>query len=165
MGRNVWTKRATVIALLTCLIIVGGAWSPKQKEKPMPEQPARVRFFNRAPAGYSQVVEARGGRTLYIAGQVALDQSGKLVGPGDFAAQAKQVFENLKARLEEGGASFKDVVRLNYYVTDASRVQALRDIRDTYVNNEHPPVSTLVVVKQLVREEYLIEVEAVAVAD
>jgi len=165
MDRNVLAARATIIALLMCLVIFGAGWIRKQKEKPMPEQPAKVRFLNRAPAGYSQVVEARGGRTLYIAGQVALDQSGKLVGPGDFAAQVKQVFENLKARLEEGGASFKDVVKLNYYVTDASRVQALRDIRDSYVNKEHPPASTLVVVKQLVREEYLIEVEAIAVAD
>ena len=69
---------------------------------------AKVRFINRAPQGYSQVVEARGGRTLYVAGQIAVDKEGKLVGPGDFRAQVKQVFENLKARLEEGGASKED---------------------------------------------------------
>jgi enamine deaminase RidA (YjgF/YER057c/UK114 family) len=87
------------------------------------------------------------------------------VGRGDFQAQVKQVFENLKARLEEGGASFKDVVKLNYYLTDASGVQAVRDIRNNYINTENPPASTLVVVKQLVREEYLIEVEAIAVVN
>ena len=52
----------------------------------------QIRFLNRAPAGYSQVVEVRGGRTLYISGQIALDSSGNLVGSGDFTAQVKQVF-------------------------------------------------------------------------
>lgn len=80
------------------------------------------------------------------------------MGRGDFRAQVKQVFENLKARLREGGASFKDVVKLNYYLTDASDLLALR-----YINTENPPASTLVVVKQLVREGYLLEVEAVTV--
>ena len=130
----------------------------------MTEQPAKVRFINRAPVGYSNIVEVRGGRTLYIAGQLALDKEGKIVGAGDFRSQVKQVFENLKARLAEGGASFKDVVKLNYYLTDASDIQALRDTRNNYINVENPPASTLVVVKQLVREEYLIEVEAIAVA-
>jgi enamine deaminase RidA (YjgF/YER057c/UK114 family) len=110
------------------------------------------------------VEQVRGGRTLYIAGQVALDKEGKLVGAGNARAQVKQVFENLKARLEEGGASFKDVVKLNYYLTDASDLQALRDTRDSYINTEAPPASTLVVVKRLAREEYLVEIEAIAVA-
>ena len=125
---------------------------------------AEVRFIDRTPLGYSQVVEVRGGRTLYIAGQVALDKDGKLVGAGDFRAQVKQVFENLKTRLESGGASFKDVVKLNYYLTDAADLQAVRDTRNSYINTENPPASTLVVVKRLAREEYLIEVEAIAVA-
>jgi enamine deaminase RidA (YjgF/YER057c/UK114 family) len=129
----------------------------------MGEQEATIRFINRAPRGYSHVVEVRGGRTLYIAGQLAHDQAGNLVRRGDFRAQVKQVFENLKARLEEGGASFKDVIKLNYYVTDASDLQAVRDVRESYVNTEKPPASTLVVVKRLVQEEYLIEVEAIAV--
>lgn len=130
----------------------------------MTESQATVRYINRAPLGYSHIVEVRGGRTLYIAGQLALDQNGKLVGPGDFRTQIRQVFENLKTRLEEGGASFKDVVKLNYYLTDASDLQGLRETRDSYINTESPPASTLVVVKQLVREEYLVEVEAIAVA-
>ncbi len=129
----------------------------------MTESQATVRYINRAPLGYSHIVEVRGGRTLYIAGQLSLDQNGKLIGPGDFRTQVKQVFENLKTRLEEVGASFKDVVKLNYYLTDASDLQALRETRDSYVNTESPPASTLVVVKQLVREEFLIEIEAIAV--
>jgi 2-iminobutanoate/2-iminopropanoate deaminase len=88
---------------------------------------------------------------------------GYLVGPGDFGAQVVQVFENLNARLEEGGATFKDVVKLNYYLTDASDLKTLRDTRNRYLDVEQPPASTLVVVKQLFREEFLVEVEAVAV--
>jgi enamine deaminase RidA (YjgF/YER057c/UK114 family) len=126
--------------------------------------PARIRFLNRAPLGYSHVVEARGGRTIFVAGQVALDDQGKIVGEGDFRAQVLQVFENLKARLAEAGATFRDVVKLNYYLTDASDLQGLRDIRNRYLNTENPPASTLVVVKQLFREEFLVEIEAIAVA-
>jgi enamine deaminase RidA (YjgF/YER057c/UK114 family) len=127
----------------------------------MPE--TTVRFMNRATAGYSHIAEVRGGRTLYIAGQVSQDNDGNIIGKGDFHAQTKQVFENLKARLAEAGASFPDVVKLNYYLTDASGIQAVRDIRNNYVNVEHPPASTLVVVSRLAREEYLIEIEAIAV--
>jgi enamine deaminase RidA (YjgF/YER057c/UK114 family) len=122
-----------------------------------------IRFLNRAAAGYSQMVEVRGGRTLYISDQVALDPSGNLVGSGDFTAQVKQVFANLKVRLDEAGASFNDVVKLSFYLTDATNIQTVRDVRDSYVNHEHPPASTLVVVKQLFRPELLIEVEAIAV--
>jgi enamine deaminase RidA (YjgF/YER057c/UK114 family) len=129
----------------------------------MTESQARIRFIHRDPLGYSHVVEVRGGRTLYIAGQVALDEDGNLVGEGDFGAQVEQVFQNLKARLEEGGATFKDVVKLNYYLTDASDLQRLREIRNRHLNVEQPPASTLVVVKQLFREQFLVEVEAVAV--
>jgi 2-iminobutanoate/2-iminopropanoate deaminase len=56
------------------------------------------------------------------------------------------------------------LVKLNYYLTDASDLQALRDTRDGYINTEAPPASTLVVVKRLAREEYLVEIEATAVA-
>ncbi|MBV9731309.1 MAG: RidA family protein [Verrucomicrobia bacterium] len=124
----------------------------------------QIQFLNRAPAGYSQLVEVRGGRTLYISGQIAVDPSGNLVGSGDFTAQVKQVFANLKARLDEAGASFNDVVKLNFYLVDADNLQLVREIRDTYVNRVNPPASTLVVVKQLVRPELLVEVDAIAVA-
>jgi enamine deaminase RidA (YjgF/YER057c/UK114 family) len=123
----------------------------------------QIRFLNRAPAGYSQVVEVRGGRTLYISGQVALDSSGNVVGANDFTAQVNQVFANLKARLDEAGASFNDVVKLNFYLLDAGNLQIVRDVRDIYVNREHPPASALVVVKQLFRPELLVEVDAIAV--
>jgi reactive intermediate/imine deaminase len=114
--------------------------------------------------GYSQAVEIRPGtRILYVAGQVALDRSGKLVGEGDLRAQATQTFENLKAALQASGASFENLVKLNSYFVDMSQLAAFREVRDKYINLANPPASTAVEVKRLFREGFLIEVEAVAV--
>ncbi len=113
--------------------------------------------------GYTQVVEASGARTIYISGQVALDASGNLVGAGDMRAQAQQVFANLKAALEAAGASFDDVAKLTFFVLDIAQLPAVREARDQYVNLQQPPASTAVEVRRLAREEFLIEVEAIAV--
>jgi reactive intermediate/imine deaminase len=117
------------------------------------------------PFGYSHAVEARPGRVIYVSGQVPLDREGRLVGEGDFGAQARQVFENLRAALNAAGASWADVVKLNYFLIDVSNVQAVRAIRDEYVDTAHPPASTLVEVSRLFRDDVLIEIDAVAVAD
>ena len=113
--------------------------------------------------GYSQAVEIRRGRIIYIAGQVALDHSGKVVGEGDMRVQAQQTFENLQAALEASGATFENVVKLNYYFSDISQLAAVREVRDKFINTTNPPASTAVEVKRLFREPFLIEVEAVAV--
>jgi reactive intermediate/imine deaminase len=115
------------------------------------------------PFGYSHVVDAPAGRIVFVSGQVPLDAAGELVGAGDFAAQVRQVFENLTAALAAADASWDDVVKLNYYVRDVGEVAALRAIRDEYVNTERPPASTLVEVSSLFRDEVLVEIEAVAV--
>lgn len=136
-----------------------------QRNKPVRKR--KVRFINpitlAKPPGYTHVVEVSGGRTVYIAGQIALDSSGNIIGRGDFRAQAEQVFANLKAALESVGGSWKDVIKLNMYVTDISQLGALREARDKYVNTATPPVSTLVEVRRLASEELMIEIEAVAV--
>ncbi|SRR5258708_6134436 len=113
--------------------------------------------------GYSQVAMVTGGTIVFVAGQVALDSSGNVVGQGDFRVQVQQVFENLKAAIEAAGGSFNDVVKLNTYVLDFSDLQAFREVRDKYVDVKHPPVSTAVQVGRLFRPEFLLEVEAVAV--
>jgi Endoribonuclease L-PSP len=81
----------------------------------MATQPTNIRFINPStlatPPGYTHVVEITQGRTLFIAAQVALDQSGKIVGQHDFRAQTQQVFENLKAALAAVGADFTCVVK------------------------------------------------------
>ena len=115
------------------------------------------------PFGYSHVVDAPAGRIVFVSGQVPLDAAGNLVGEGDFAAQVRQVFENLTAALTAAGAAWSDVVKLNYFVRDIGEVAALRAIRDEYVNTEQPPASTLVEVSRLFRDDVLVEIEAVAV--
>jgi len=115
------------------------------------------------PTGYSHVVEVAAGRPVYIAGQVALDRTGTLVGLGDMRAQARQVFENLRAALEAVSATFDQVVKLNYYLVDATQLPVVREVRNQYVNPHRLPASTAVEVRRLFRDDLLIEVEAVAV--
>jgi len=114
------------------------------------------------PTGYSHVVSTRGGKTIYIAGQVAFDAKGTLVGKGDLAAQTKQVFENLGIALKAAGATFANVVKTNYYMRDASQVAVVREIRSKYFTSELP-ASTLVEVPRLANPDFLIEIEVVAV--
>jgi reactive intermediate/imine deaminase len=116
------------------------------------------------PTGYTHVVEVTGpNRTIYISGQIAFDKDGKIVGaPGDMKAQAEQVFRNLQAALAAAGATFADVVKMNSYITDMSKVQAVRDVRAQYFKDA-TPASTFVEVKGLVRPELLLEIEVVAV--
>lgn len=132
----------------------------------MPKTSGTLRFLNpptlAPPAGYSHVAEVSGGRIVFISGQVALDASGALVGPGDLAAQARQVFANLKAALEAAGTDFAHVVKLTYFLTDASKIGVVREVRDRFVDPTHPPASTAVEIRRLVREDFLLEIEAVA---
>jgi enamine deaminase RidA (YjgF/YER057c/UK114 family) len=112
--------------------------------------------------GYSHVVTGPG-RWVAIAGQVAFDAEGNLVGEGDPAAQAQQVFANLERCLAAAGATFADVVKLNFFVTDVAFLPAVRVARDAYIDTANPPASTAVQVVALFRPDVLIEVEAYAV--
>jgi reactive intermediate/imine deaminase len=114
------------------------------------------------PNGYSHIVVAPPGEVIYLSGQVALDENGKVVGTGDIQAQTKQVFENLKSALTASGASFANLVKINFYLTDVTQIQKVRDVRDQYIQEE-PPASTLVEVKALARPELMIEVDGIAV--
>lgn len=116
------------------------------------------------PRGYSHVVEVTSGRLVFIAGQVALDAKGNVVGADDFRAQANQVFENLRAALRSVGADFGNLVKINTYVLDMSQLPVLREVRDKqFTGIDHRPASTLVQVQKLAQDQFLIEIEAVAV--
>jgi enamine deaminase RidA (YjgF/YER057c/UK114 family) len=114
------------------------------------------------PTGYTHVVVAADRRTVYIAGQVAFDSTGKVVGADDFGVQAEQVFANLRRALASVGASFRDLAKTTTLITDVKNVPTLRAVRDRYLDPQHPPANTLVVAS-LVRPELLLEIEAVAV--
>jgi len=113
--------------------------------------------------GYSQLAVVTAGTVVFIAGQVALDKSGNVVGKDDFEAQVQQVFENLRAAVEAAGGTFNDIVKLNSYFLDLSHVPEFRRTRDKYIDIRNPPASTAIQVSRLFRPEFLIEIEAVAV--
>jgi reactive intermediate/imine deaminase len=113
--------------------------------------------------GYSHVVVATG-RLVVVSGQVALDESGQLVGPGDALAQARQVFENLRRCLAAADATFADVVKFTVYVTDLATITAVRAVRDEYIDTARPPASSAVQVAGLVLPDLLLEIDALAVS-
>jgi reactive intermediate/imine deaminase len=114
------------------------------------------------PHGYTQVVTAEGGRIVFVAGQVPMDKNGKLVGAGDFAAQVRQTFTNLRAALAASGADFSHVVDMTTYVTDMSQIDTYRSVRNQYMTSPLPAAS-LVQVKGLFRSDVMVEVSAIAV--
>ena len=113
--------------------------------------------------GYSPAV--RVGNTLYISGQVPKDGTDRVVGIGDFDAQVRQVFANLRAVLTEGGGDFANVVKLTTYLTRRDQFEAWRRMRAEAFGVEPLPASTLVVVSGLSNADFLVEIEAIAVLD
>ena len=134
-------------------------------------KPARELFSPQslsAPAGYSHIAKINKGALVYIAGQIAMDASGKLVGEGNFEAQVEQVFRNLKIAVEAAGGGVADIVKTNVYIVDSvnqAELPKFRAIRDRYLNAESPPASTLVYISRLARPGLLVEIEAVAAVD
>ena len=120
------------------------------------------------PNGYSHLAEVSGGKLVYIAGQVAMNPEGQLVGKDDFAAQIRQVFMNLGEALKSAGGSYADIVKFNFYCVDRvdrSQMAVVRSTRDQFINTQTPPASTFVYVSSLVNPDWLIEIEAVAVVN
>jgi enamine deaminase RidA (YjgF/YER057c/UK114 family) len=122
------------------------------------------------PAGYSHGVEVQGGKTLYVAGQVALDANGQLVGRGDLVAQFRQICENLKAVLLARAGQLNDVVKLTIFVLDKTAYKArLKEMGAVYREffGRHYPAITFLEVKGLYDDDQgcLMEIEAVAVVD
>ena len=115
---------------------------------------------------YSQAIRTGPGELLFMAGQVAVDIDGNPVGAGDMVAQTRQVFKNLGGVLEGVGASFSNVVELTTYVVGRESVQgfieARTDIFPTIFPDADYPPNTLLIIDGLVREEFLVEVKAVA---
>ncbi|MBE1574384.1 RidA family protein [Amycolatopsis roodepoortensis] len=112
--------------------------------------------------GYSHVVTGPG-RVIALAGQMPFSPDGEIVGEGDPARQARQVFENMGRCLAAAGASFDDIVRLNYYLTDIGQVPAILAVRDEFIDTTRPPASTVVQVVALFRPELLMEIDGLAI--
>ncbi|CAA22726.1 MULTISPECIES: RidA family protein [Streptomyces] len=116
-----------------------------------------------APAAQYTHVVLGTGRFVAVSGQLALDEDGKVVGEGDPAAQARQVFENLRRCLASAGAAFDDVVKLTFFVTDMANMGAIRAARAEHIPDDRLPAASAVQVAALVRPEFLMEIEAFAV--
>ena len=115
---------------------------------------------------YNHAISVSAGRLLFIAGQVAIDENNQLIGSGDFNAQMDQVFKNLGHILESAEASFDSIVKFTTYLTRSQDLSAFYEKRaeiftDIYRNGRYP-TNTLVVIDQLAREEWLVEIEAIA---
>ena len=128
------------------------------------KQPAgmNVRMQQGKPA-YSHVVTVNGpGKTIYVAGQLARDEAGNIVGPGDMRAQLEQTFRNLDLCLKAAGAGWADVVRTNTYVTDYEAFSKCSDVRMRYFGVASP-TSTTIQISRLAQEGAMVEIEMIAV--
>jgi len=115
---------------------------------------------------YSRATEVQASRLVLVAGQVSLDAAGELVGPGDAFAQTRQVFDNIEQILKQAGAGFNNVVEFTTYVVGRDSIQPFLEARadlfpSLYPDGDFPP-NTLLVISGLVREEFLVEIKAMA---
>ncbi len=115
---------------------------------------------------YSQGVRVKSGELLFVAGQVALDAAGNLIGGGDVEIQTRQVFHNLSQVLSRSGANLRNVVEFTTYLVGRDSIQPFLNARaalfpSLFPDGDYPP-NTLLVVSGLVREEFLVEIKAVA---
>lgn len=114
-------------------------------------------------AGFAQAWRVDGAQSIvFVSGQAPIDGEGRLVGDGDFEAQTRQVFENLRTVLEEAGAGLDAIVKLTVFLTDMSRLRDYTRIKGEFMSGDHP-ASSAVGVTALARPEMLVEVEAIAV--
>jgi len=159
-------SRRHVMTGTSALVLVGVASQAfPQSSDGSKTMAGNVRFSSpdtmQKPPGYSHVVEVTGpGRTLYFAGQLGIDKSGKM--GADAREQMEIAFQNVKAALDSVGATFSDIVKVNSYIVDiGTNIAHYREVRDKYLNMSAPPASTAIGVPQLARPGALFEIEAV----
>lgn len=102
------------------------------------------------------------GQWIWVAGQVSMDERGRVIGPEDIEAQTRRAFERIRAILEAGGATMANVVRTTTYITDRSYRPITNELRREYFDAPNYPTNTLVIVAGLAMPEYLVEIDAVA---
>ena len=115
---------------------------------------------------YSHITRVKASELLFIAGQVATEASGKIVGADDFDAQCQQVFANIEAALKSQGASFGNVVEFTTYLVHSQDIPKfvqfrLREFPRMFASGVYPP-NTLLIVDRLVQESLLLEIQTVA---
>lgn len=146
-------RAKTLAAVVLVSVGMAAAKTPKTMKKQF------LNLDGQKPPGYTHVVVSPPGRTIYISGRGGVAKDGTM--PADFGTQATNTFEDLKRCLALAGATFKDVVKINYFVKDLANTAELRRVRAQYLNMDAPPAATLV--QAGLSEGLLLEIEAVAI--
>ena len=125
----------------------------------MPQQRINPSGINK-PGGYHHVV--KDGNTIYVAGQVSRDKDGNTVGVGDGAAQAEQIFSNIKVALESVGSDMSHINKLNVFLIHREDMPAYRAARGKYIPDDALPASTLIICSGLADPDFRMEIEVIA---
>ncbi|MDR3026124.1 RidA family protein [Chryseobacterium sp.] len=137
-------------------------FSFSQKTMSPVEYKSSPKVFNIKGLSQSVSIDCGSSKMILLSGQVPLDPEGNLVG-NTIEEQTQQVFKNIENILKEYGGTGKDIIKLGIFTTDIKKTPDFRKVRDLYINLQNPPVSSLVEVSRLFRDDVLIEVEATAV--
>jgi reactive intermediate/imine deaminase len=113
------------------------------------------------PANYSPGIEGTGNRMIFVAGTVAMDETGKSVALGDIKGQTRQVLANIEKVLAEGGATRDNIVKITSYLTDLKNYPGFAEVRGEFFKAPYP--ASTAVQAQLINTEWLVEIEAIAV--
>jgi len=162
-------KALAMISFVIAVIVAAGCTAPGGESDGGEGAAPAVQHLN--PAGlhrnpaFSQVVVTEGcARTVYVGGQNSVNSAGVIVGQGDIKAQAEQIFKNLEAALAAGGAKLEDVVKWNIYIVEGESMDAAFEVfQSVWAKRPDPPAITLLFVPGLADNEFLMEMDAVAV--
>jgi 2-iminobutanoate/2-iminopropanoate deaminase len=124
-------------------------------------------LFNSRQYGFSQAISAPTGRTVYFSGQVAWDENEQIVGPHDLEVQTLQALKNLELLVKAAGGGMRDVVSLRIYIRQ-DMIEQGRHVKEgllKYFPGDSPPAATWIGVGSLADDDFLIEIEAIAVID
>ncbi|MCY7390674.1 MAG: RidA family protein [Leptolyngbyaceae cyanobacterium CAN_BIN12] len=124
-------------------------------------------LFPSLPIGFSQGVATHGGRTVYLSGQTAWDANKQIIGGDDLGEQTRQALRNVETALEAAGGNRTDVVSLRLYVVKPSprNIESIGEVLREFFSTETPPASTWIGINSLAVDEFLIEIEAIAVIE
>ena len=148
------------VLVLACTVTF--LFSFSQKTMNPTEYKSSPEVFSIPGLSQSVSIDCGSSKMILLSGQVPLDSKGNLVG-NTVEEQTHQVFKNIESILKQYGGTTKDIEKLGIFITEISKKPDFRKVRDVYVNLQNPPVSSLVEVSRLFRDDVLIEVEATAV--
>ena len=127
----------------------------------MAKQPVAVPNLPQPIGPFSYATRSNG--MLYVSGALGVDENWKVVAPNDVTAQSKKALDTVKAILDAAKVSLSDVVKVTVYLTSAADYKAFNEVRRAFFPQPYP-ASTVVVVKELVLKDAVVEIEVIAEA-